>query len=492
MISGAAERPEALAALLLAQAAAHPGRPAVAWHGGACSYAELADRVERAAEALRARGVRPGDRIALWLPNGLELVVGYLAALRAGATAVLLGDRWAPDEVAHAVALTMPALGMTLPALAATLPESAARPFTSGRAFPGAPRADEGAPPAQILFSSGTTGRPKGVALSAGNAAFVVRAKIAAFGLTPADRLPLVVPLTHCYGLNAILGPGLAAGATGVLRTGLPEGRGAAWLRETGATVLCAVPGTYQRLLDEGAVDLPALRMAFSAAAPLPPELGERWRRATGRAIHQGYGLTESAPFATWEAEPGRHPDAVGLPVPGVEVRITDPERGTPAAEGAPGEVELRGPNVMLGYVGDPAATAAAFRDGWLRTGDIGRLDAEGRLRLTGRLKEMINVNGLKAWPAEIERVLGDHPGVAEVAAFGVADPATGERVEAAVVAPGAAADLADRLVRHARTRLAPHKVPRRIHLLSELPRNATGKLRRGELTRAFSSTPTP
>ncbi|HEU4570513.1 MAG TPA: AMP-binding protein, partial [Gemmatimonadales bacterium] len=484
-------RPDALAALLLQHTTRSPDRVALAREGGTCTYAELGAQVAAAADRLRAHGLTPGGRVALWLPNGPALVVQYLAVLSAGGTAVLLGERWAADEVVHALDLARPALGVTTPELLTQLPADAGACFRTERARGPAP-AEQGTLPAQILFSSGTTGRPKGVALSAGNAAFVVRAKIAAFGLTEADRLPLVVPLTHCYGLNAILGPALAAGATVVLRTGLPEGRGAAWLRDVGATVLCAVPGTYRRLVDEGDLALPALRMAFSAAAPLPPELGERWLRATGQAIHQGYGLTESAPFATWEPEPGRYPDAVGLPVPGVEVRITDPERGTPVADGAAGEVELRGPNVMLGYVGDAEATAAAVRDGWLRTGDIGRLDAAGRLRLTGRLKEMINVNGLKAWPAEIERVLGAHPGVAEVAAFGVADAATGERVEAAVVAPGAPADLADRLVRHARTHLAPHKVPRRIHLLSQLPRNATGKLRRGELTRVFSPTSLP
>lgn len=464
--------------------------PALEWDGGALTYGELAARAARLADGWRARGAAPGDRIALWLPNGPEFVAAWLACRQLGLVAVPIGDRWAPDEAAWVVALTRPALGIASDGRADQLPATERAPF-GGSAARHDRREGSAETPAQILFSSGTTGRPKGVALSVANVAFVRRAKVAALGLTPADRVPLIVPLAHCYGLNAILGPALSAGATVLLRNGLPEGGGAAWLRERRATVLCGVPSTFDRLVQDGDVGLPLLRLAFAAAAPLTADVATRWRQATGHAIRQGYGLTETAPFATWEGDPLAHPGSVGRPIPGVALRTVDPETGRPMPAGLPGEVQVRGPNVMLGYWDDPAATAGAMDGPWLRTGDVGYLERDGRLYLTGRLKEMINVNGLKAWPAEVERVLADHPAVAEAAAFGVPDPRTGERVEAAVVARADGAGLADRLLAHARARLAPHKVPRRIHLLPALPRTPTGKVRRTDLATALSTPPT-
>jgi len=288
----------------------------------------------------------------------------------------------------------------------------------------------------------------------------------------------LFVPLFHCYGQNAILNAGLNAGATILLmRTREPRAIAASIERER-ATMLFGVPTMFNLLLDVATVSqLRSLRFCFSAAASMPPDIAHRWEAEHALVIHEGYGLTETTPFATYNHDIAHRPGSVGTPIVDVSVAVMDVDDGTFLPPGRTGEVVVRGPNVMLGYWNRPADTAAVIREGWLHTGDIGRIDEDGYVYLVDRLKDMVNVAGLKVWPAEVEAVLHEHRDVVEAAVFGVGDRITGERVVAAVVPRRSTSELAAALLTFCRDRLAAYKVPAEIEIVEDLPKNATGKV---------------
>ncbi|GHF09605.1 FadD3 family acyl-CoA ligase [Streptomyces morookaense] len=508
-------------------------------------YRQLGERVERAAAACLAAGVEPGDRVAVWAPNTADWIVCALGAVTAGAVLVPVNTRFKGAEAAHVLARTRAKLlfvtgtflgtsyvatlrraagtnGGTgpgagplpgLPHLRRAVVLADAAPASAGfltwkeflaagetvsprevRARADAVRADA---PSDILFTSGTTGEPKGAVITHAQTlrAFGTWSELA--GLREGDRYLIVNPFFHTFGYKAGIVAALMRGATMVpLPVFTPEAALALIAAER-ITVLPGPPTLHQALLEHplrGAYDLSSLRVVVTGAATVPRRLVERLRDELGiPVVLTAYGMSEATGLVTM-CRRGDSAEVVagtsGRAVPGTEVKVVGAD-GAARPAGEPGEVLVRGHQVMSGYFEDPAATARAVDSGgWLHTGDVGVLDGEGNLRITDRLKDMFIVGGFNAFPAEIEQLLARHPGVAEAAVVGVPDARLGEVGRAFVVrsAGAAAAGLtAEGLIGWARREMANYKVPREVEFVAELPRNAAGKVLKGALRRRCS-----
>jgi long-chain acyl-CoA synthetase len=340
---------------------------------------------------------------------------------------------------------------------------------------------------ALILYTSGTTGFAKGATLSHGN----VRSNVCAFNhlcaMQPDDRILLTVPLFHCFGQNALLNSALNVGATIVLQRRFELQEAKQLIKQHQITQLYGVPLMFQLFLDRcNPEDLSSINYCFSAAATLPIQTAQNWQNKFGLPINEGYGLTETSPFASYNHRLRFQPGSIGTPIDAVEMKIVDTETGLEVGPGQLGEIAIRGPNVMLGYWNREEDTRAAIRDGWLYSGDIGRQDEHGFLYIVDRVKDMISVGALKVYPAEVERVLLDHPAVAQAAVVGVADEVFGEQVIAFVVLQEATrsepAKILASLRAHSQSKLANYKMPRHLYAVSELPRNPSGKVLKTQL----------
>jgi long-chain acyl-CoA synthetase len=458
-----------VAALLEAAARAHGGRDAIAWDDGRLSYAQLDARACFLARALDARGVRPGDRVAVAIPNRWQFVVGVLGALKAGAMVAPLDPLLTADERIAIVADLAPRVVIDdVPAEESTW--TIAEP-------PGA---------ALVLYTSGSTGRPKGAVLSHAAVAFALRSWAGpVMALTPDDVVLAALPLSHSYGLNGALLAPLLTGATVRLVERFTADGVADLLARGAASIFPGVATMFRRLLDlDGFRGGPALRLALSGAAPCPWEIARDFRARTGVRILRGYGMTELfRPISYLAADAEDRPDAIGRAVPGVELEIVD-EAGRPVEANDVGELLIRTPGALDGYLGAPLDTSAALADGWFRTGDLAALTVDGWVRITGRKRERILRGGYSVFPPEVESVLLDHPEVAEAAVVGVPHPELGEEIAAFVaLRPGARTNAAD-LTAYCRDRLAAFKYPRRMTVVDTLPRSATGKVLKGELAR--------
>jgi long-chain acyl-CoA synthetase len=456
------------AALLEATAGRHPDARALVWDGGELTYGDLDARAGGLARSLAARGLRPGDRLAVVMPNRWQLVVAVLGGLKAGLTVAPLDPLLKPEERAEVVADLKPAL---------VLDEVRAEPAEwTTRAAPVAP--------ALVLYTSGSTGRPKGALLSHGAVEFAQRSWAGpVMALMPDDVVLAALPLSHSFGLNgALLAPLLAGAAVRLVERFTPEGV-ADLLRREKITVLPAVATMFRRLLDlPDFAGAGALRLAVSGAAPCPWEIARRWRARTGVRIVRGYGMTELfRPLSYLAADPTDLPDAVGRAVPGVEARVVD-DAGATLGSGEVGELLIRTPAAMDGYLGAPDETRAVLADGWFRTGDLATIDAEGWVRITGRKRERILRGGHSVFPSEVEATLLTHSDVAEAAVVGLPHNELGEEVAAFVVLRPGGATTADALIAHCRERLAGYKYPRRVTLMTALPRSATGKVLKARL----------
>jgi HIP---CoA ligase len=477
-----------------AEAVAEPGRTRL-------SYRELDERVTAVAGALIDAGIGPGDRVAIWAPNGSEWLLTALGTLGAGAALVPVSTRFTGPEALDVIGrsgaralfvagnfLGVDRLGALLAAdaeddggvldrlgLIVRVPEEwdtflEAGSLSEARKRAGAVRPGD---VSDIMFTSGTTGRSKGAMTSHERSLGVARAWADRAGLGPGDRYLVVNPFFHTFGFKAGILACLVSGAALVPQAVFDAGEAMRLAEAERITVLPGAPTIYQMILDHPerpARDLSSLRLAVTGAADVPVALIERMRRELSfSTVLTAYGLTEAV-VATM-CRPGDPPEVVsatsGQPAAGFEVKI-----------GRSDEILLRGPNLMLGYLDDEEATAAAIdRDGWLHTGDAGRLDAAGYLTITGRLKDMYICGGFNVYPAEVEQVLARLDGVAESAVIGVAEPRLGEVGRAFVVARPGFALAEEDVLAFCRERLANYKVPRRVEFRDALPRNPSGKV---------------
>ncbi|MBO9372002.1 MAG: AMP-binding protein [Chloroflexus sp.] len=475
--------------------------PALIAPGGPVwSFADLRSQVQRLAEWLQNHGLGHGDRIAIALGNGPAMAITFLAAATA-ATAAPLNPKYRRDEFAfyyedtNARALIVApnegeearaALRSGMMLIEASFDAQHQLMFvTSAQDAPA--RRDGLATPddiAMILHTSGTTSRPKRVPLRHRNLVASTANIIATYQLCAADRSLCVMPLFHIHGIVASLLSQLAAGGAVICPPGFDGLKFWSWVEQERPTWYSAVPTMHQVLLarasrNSAIIAAHPFRFIRSSSAPLPPVVMEQMEQVFAAPVIESYGMTEAAHQMTSNPLPParRKPGSVGIGF-GVEVAIMD-EEGHLLPAGTKGEVVVRGPNVIDGYENNPEANAVAFVNGWFRTGDQGYLDEDGYLCLTGRIKELINRGGEKISPLEIDDVLLRHPAVAEALAFAVPHPTLGEEVHAAVVLrEGMSVD--ERALReHCARMLADFKVPRAIHILSALPRGATGKLQR-------------
>ncbi len=446
---------------------------------GWTTAAELEDRTRRVAARFAGAGLRRGDRVVVSAATSLELVVAHVAALRLGLVVVPVNGAYGEREVAGIAADCRPS---------AAVVDDRERGRWIEAAAPGEvvvvgpdvalldaadPALDELSPadPGLIVYTSGTTGAPKGALLSHGNLLASAESVRLAWRWAPEDRLVLALPLFHVHGLGVGLHGTLTAGAFAVLRRRFDADHLFEAVDVHDATLWFGVPTMYARLAASPRLpELRRLRLCVSGSAPLSPELFTAIAQRGGQRILERYGMTETLMNVSNPYDGERRPGTVGLPLPGVDVRL---------AEGT-GEIELRGPNVFAGYWERPDATADAFTpDAWFRSGDVGRYDDDGYLRIVGRRKELIISGGFNVYPREIEDVLRTHPGVADVAVVGLPNPTWGERVTAFVEGDGVSEG---ELLALAGEQLAPYKRPTHVVFVDALPRNALGKVTKQEL----------
>ena len=484
-------------AIVRAHAQTRPDAPALKEDGRTLSYRQLQGEIEACAAWLRELGVQAGERVMLvsencaaqvaalfavssldaWFVNvNARLTAPELEAIRShcGARVVLYTVAASKDAAAHASCAGAGARVRTHGGLSATLHADAAS--QADAVLQVSPEPAPAEPVAALVYTTGTTGSPKGVMLSHRNLLFVASVSSRLRGVTPGDLAYGVLPVSHVYGLTSVLLGTLAAGACLLLSPRFTPQAMLAAIRDEGLTIVQGVPAMYARLL-ELCRGVPAplasrLRFAYAGGSPLDPLLKAEAERLLGLPLHNGYGLTEAAPTVSQtRLDAPRADTSVGHAIPGVEVRIDGPE-------GEPGKLWVRGPNVMQGYYRDPAGTAAVLReDGWLDTGDLARREADGALFIAGRSKELIIRSGFKVYPLEVETVLNAHPAVTQSAVVGRA-LADGNEEVVAFVQPAAQCLLTStELDNWASARLAPYKRPARIVFMDSLPAAASGKV---------------
>ena len=476
--------------------------------GRKTTYGQLKRQVEELRGGLVRCGLEPGDRLAIVTANTWFFVVSYLATLGVGGVAVPLNPQAPPVELEGELAATGARIAVVAPRgrdsfagvdrMAVDLervlvPEGvrldAAEPLEE--LFGGDPApcvARDEHDDAVLMFTAGTAGPRKAARLTHGNLLANLQQVQAHPGLVggPDDVALGVLPLFHIFGLNAVLGLALFVGSSVVLLERFDPTSSLEAVREHGITVVAGAPPLFGAWASVPGVDASALasvRLVVSGGAPLADEVADAFQARFDRPIWQGYGLTETAPIVSSSlvgGDPRR--GSIGLPLPGVDVRLVDPE-GEDALAGDPGEVWVRGPNVFPGYWNDPDATALVLTDdGWLKTGDIAVTDDDGYLYLVDRAKDLIIVSGFNVFPAEVEDVLREHPGIAEAGVIGVNHPYTGEAVKAFVVpTPGRHLEE-EEVIEFCAERLARYKCPTAVSFVDQIPQGLVGKVLRREL----------
>jgi long-chain acyl-CoA synthetase len=452
--------PVNVATLLAAAARRRSEQPALLWDDGALTWRALERRAGGVARHLARSGVQPGDVVALLLPNSWGFVAALWAGLALGATVAPLNPLLAGDERERILGHLRPKAIV-----------DAAPDVEAGELTPPA----EPAAPAIILYTSGSTGQPKGAVLS--HAALAAANESWAgpvMGLAEGDRVLAALPLAHSFGLNGALLAPLLVGAAVVLQERFSPEEALGAIGRHRVSVFPGVATMFARILEApalGAADLSSLRLAVSGAAPCPWTLATEWRRRTGVRIVRGYGMTELfRPISYLAAEATDRPDSIGRAVPGVELRLVEDE------------LWIRTPAAMDGYLRAPEETAAVLADGWFKTGDLATISRDGYVSIVGRKRELILRGGYSVVPAEVEAALLGHPAVAEAAVVGVAHAELGEEVSAFVTLRAGARAEAEELIAFCRARLSGYKYPRRVSIVSELPKSATGKILKSRL----------
>uniref|UniRef100_A0ACD5Y942 Uncharacterized protein n=1 Tax=Avena sativa TaxID=4498 RepID=A0ACD5Y942_AVESA len=521
-----------LTALLKAAAAAHPSRRAIAVHGKIdLTHADLDALVDAAASRLAAGtdGVRPGQTVALCFPNTVELVVMFLAVIRARGVAAPLNPAYTQEEFEFYLSDSEARLLVTnaegnAAAQAAAAKLGLVHAATTTLLDPAGPlhldlaslpsqsqsqeeeeaekKENEASDVALFLHTSGTTSRPKGVPLTQRNLAASVRNIRAVYRFVETDATVVTLPLFHVHGLLCALLSSLAAGAAVTLPAGGRFSASTFWadMRAAGATWYTAVPTIHQIILDrhaskpeEAQAHRPPLRFVRSCSASLAPVILERLESALGAPVLEAYAMTEASHMMTSNPLPQdgpQKPGSVGRPAGRMELAVLDTD-GNEVPAGSPGEVCVRGANVTAGYKANPAANAEAFAHGWFHTGDIGVRDPEddeglGYLRLVGRIKELVNRGGEKISPIEVDSVLLSHPDVAQAVAFGVPDDKYGEEIHCAVIPRDGVEMREEEVLAFCRRNLAAFKVPKKVYIADDLPKTATGKIQRRIVSQHF------
>jgi long-chain acyl-CoA synthetase len=485
-----------LAQNLLDTAAEHGGHPALKMDDAVLTYGEFRDAALKVAGSLQARGVSPGDRVGMVLPNVLSFPVVFYGALLAGAAVVPMNPLLKAREVEYYLRDSGARLVVTLDATAAPVTEAAGtvgiEAVTVGPALPEAlldadpidgavERADDDL--AVILYTSGTTGQPKGAELTHANMAGNARTTADTLAENTADDVIMgCLPLFHVFGLTCGLNTAVLKGSTLTLIPRFDGTKALSVIDRDRVTIFDGVPTMFSAMLHSpaaGTQDVSSLRLCVSGGSAMPVEVMRAFEEQFGCMILEGYGLSETSPVASFNhPHAERKPGSIGTPIAGVEMRLVDDD-GKDVAPGEVGEIAIRGENVMKGYWERPEETAKAIPDGWFRTGDLARRDDDGYFFIVDRKKEMIIRGGYNVYPREIEEALYEHPAVAEVACIGIAHPELGEEVAAAVaLKPGATAEV-DELREFAKARVAAYKYPRHIWLVEALPKGPTGKILR-------------
>ena len=436
------------------------------------SYGDLEDRTARVANLLRRRGAAPGERVALQVEKSVDTVVIYLATLRAGAVFLPLNAAYTPAEVDYFLKDAEPAVFIQdAGAFAAEAAALEPDPWVEPRAASDL---------ASIIYTSGTTGRSKGAMLTHGALAANALALHEAWGFSPDDVLLHALPIFHVHGLFVALHCAFLSGGPMVWLNRFEDAAVLEGLSRS--TVMMGVPTFYTRLLANPGLTREAvahMRLFISGSAPLLESAFEAFEVRTGHRILERYGMSEAVIITTNPLVGARIAGSVGYPLPGVELRIGGGE-GT-------GVIEIRGPSVFSGYWRMPEKTREEFTtDGFFITGDVGRVDPDGRLWISGRAKDLIISGGYNVYPKEVELILDELPGIRESAVIGVPHPDFGEGVVAVVEAGGPAPDEAD-LIARLRSQLAPYKTPKRVIFVDSLPRNAMGKVQKAHLRQTWS-----
>ncbi len=510
------EAPVNVADLLRTAARTLPDKAAIVDGGVRIAYADLDQRVDVVAAGLASLGLVAGNRVALVMSNSAEFAIAYLAAARAGIVAVPLNPTSTADEIARVLADsgarvcvadadTIGAVRVAIEADAAPRVivagadvEGGETPFATlgaGTSSVVSPRDPESL--AVLMYTSGTSGRPRGAMLS--HRALVANieqtARTDPAPLTAEDIVLGVLPMSHIYGLNAVVGQVLRQQATLVLGRRFDPAGTLRLIADESVTVVPIAPqaiAAWTRLADDSAADAPdvatqlaSVRTLLSGAGPLAEETVRAFEDRTGLSVEQGYGLTEAAPVVTTTlGTPVHKPGSAGRAIPGVRLRVVD-ELGHDADPADAGEILVRGDNLFSGYW--PDGDGGPRPDGWLATGDLGFLDADGDLFLVDRLKELVIVSGFNVYPSEVEDVISELGEIGECAVIGVPDDETGEAVVAYVVQRGdaPAGSLVDAVLAHCEQRLARFKVPSAVNVVEQLPHSATGKVAKGRLRAA-------
>ena len=491
-----------LAASLARNAADNPDRVAIHLGDQTTSYRELDDQSARVAGLLAARGIAPGTPIGIMLPNVPEFASVYYGILRTGAVVVpmnpllkareiayYLGDSGAPVIFAWHITAPEVEIGAKEAGAEAILVDPATFPDILATASPAPQVVDRAAyDTAVVLYTSGTTGHPKGAELTHANLINNVEVSAAdLFQLGPDDLIFGGLPLFHAFGQTCTLNAAIMTGASLTVLPRFDAAKALGILADQRVTIFAGVPTMFSALLhvpDRSGYDVSALRLCISGGAAMPVEVLRQFEDAFDCIVLEGYGLSETSPVASFN-HPGRErkPGSIGTPIRGVEMRVVDAS-GAEVPQGEVGEIAIRGHNIMKGYLNRPEATAEAVSaDGWFRTGDIGRVDEDGYYYIVDRKKDLIIRGGYNIYPREIEEVLYEHPEVAEAAVVGIPHPELGEEVGAAVALKPGATVTPDELRSYVKSQVAAYKYPRRVWIVDALPKGPTGKILKKEIT---------
>jgi long-chain acyl-CoA synthetase len=483
-----------LACNLIATAQRTPERTAIMLDATRMSYAELDEATARLAGFLRARGIGPGDRVGLMLPNVPEFAIVYYGILRVGAVVVPMNVQFKQREVAYylddsgarivfAWAGCEPAESGAREVGAECVvlePGGLARKLATSAPAP-RPAQCDGRDTAVILYTSGTTGKPKGALLTHANLGGNAAVACGLFGLNEESVFLGVLPLFHSFGQTCALNATVAAGATLTLVSRFEPAKVLGVIERDRVSIFAGVPTMYGALLnhrERARFNVGSLRLCVSGGAALPVEMLHAFEAAFGCVILEGYGLSETSPIASFNSrDRERKAGSIGQPVDGVEMKIVNPQ-GEDVPQGEVGEILIRGHNVMKGYWQRLDATAEAITpDGWFHSGDLGRMDDEGYFYIVDRKKDMIIRGGFNVYPREIEEVLYQHPAVREAAVVAIPHPLLGEEVGAAIVTVAGAATSPEEIKQFVKEQVAGYKYPRHIWFVDELPKTATGKI---------------